>query len=224
MSTLALATSAYSQDEIEPQSAQLGRFTVTGSHISRLDFEGPTPVLTITRDAIERTGVMSVGELLTQLPMDNGGSFNDQANNSFAAGGTGVSFRGLGGNTVLVLVNGRRATNYGFANRFATFVSFVDLNSIPLGAVERIEILKDGASAIYGSDAIAGVINIILREDVDGTEVDIRIGQATDPGADEVAVNAVFGTTGANSSTTLFANYTSRDKMFLRDRELSQTA
>ncbi len=224
LSALAVAPNAVAQDQTEQSSAQLGRFTVTGSHITRLDLEGPTPVLTITRDDIERTGVMTVGELLTQLPMDNGGTFNDQANNSFAAGGTSVSFRGLGANTVLVLVNGRRATNYGFANRFATFVSFVDLNSIPLGIVERVEILKDGASAIYGSDAIAGVINVILRDDVDGVEVEMRVGQATDPGAGEVAVNALFGASSARSSATLMGSYTSRDKMFLRDRELSRSA
>jgi len=215
---------AHSQDESATDAAELGRITVTGSHISRLDIEGPTPVLTVTRQDIERTGVMTVGELLQQLPIDNGGTFNDQANNTFAGGGTGVSFRGLGANTVLVLINGRRATNYGFANRFSTFTSFVDLNSIPLGIVDRVEVLKDGASAIYGSDAIAGVINVILRDDVEGAEVEVRYGQAEDAGADEVMVNAVFGAVSARSSATLMASYTSRDQMFLRDRDISLTA
>jgi len=215
---------AHSQDESATDAAELGRITVTGSHISRLDIEGPTPVLTVTRQDIERTGVMTVGELLQQLPIDNGGTFNDRFNGGFAQGGSGVSFRGLGANTVLVLINGRRATNYGFANRFATFTSFVDLNSIPLGIVDRVEVLKDGASAIYGSDAIAGVINVILREDVEGAEVEVRYGQADDPGAEELMVNAVFGAVSARSSATLMASYTSRDKMFLRDREISRTA
>ena len=215
---------AHSQDESATDAAELGRITVTGSHISRLDIEGPTPVLTITRQDIERTGVMTVGELLQQLPIDNGGTFNDTSNNTFAGGGTGVSFRGLGANTVLVLINGRRATNYGFANRFATFTSFVDLNSIPLGIVDRVEVLKDGASAIYGSDAIAGVINVILREDVEGGEVEVRYGQADDPGAEELMVNAVFGAVSARSSATIMASYTSRDQLALRDRETSQTA
>jgi iron complex outermembrane receptor protein len=215
---------AHSQEESATDAAELGSITVTGSHISRLDIEGPTPVLTVTRQDIERTGVMTVGELLQQLPIDNGGTFNDQANNTFAGGGTGVSLRGLGANTELVLINGRRATNYGFANRFSTFTSFVDLNSITLGIVDRVEILKDGASAIYGSDAIAGVINVILREDVEGAEIEVRYGQAEDPGADEVMVNAVFGAVSARSGATLIASYTSRDQMFLRDREISRTA
>lgn len=219
-----LLPSAYSQDQAESDAAELGRITVTGSHISRLDVEGPTPVLVVTRQDIERTGVMTVGELMQQLPIDNGGTFNDTANNTFANGGTGVSLRGLGANTVLVLINGRRATNYGFANRFSTFTSFVDLNSIPLGIVERVEVLKDGASAIYGSDAIAGVINVILRDDVEGAEIDLRYGQADEPGADELMLNAVFGAVGTRSSATLMASYTSRDKMFLRDREISQSA
>ena len=223
-SSVLIMSGAFAQDQAESDAAELGRISVTGSHINRLDVEGPTPVLVVTRQDIERTGVMTVGELMQQLPIDNGGTFNDQSNNTFAGGGTGVSLRGLGSNTVLVLINGRRATNYGFANRFATFTSFVDLNSIPLGAVERVEVLKDGASAIYGSDAIAGVINVILRDDVEGAEVDVRYGQANNDGAEEVMVNAVFGAVSARSSATIMASYSSREKMFLRDREISRSA
>ncbi|MEE8093483.1 MAG: Plug domain-containing protein, partial [Gammaproteobacteria bacterium] len=86
---------ANSQAQTE-DAAELGRITVTGSHISRLDVEGPSPVLVLNRQDIERTGVMTVGELLQQLPIDSGGTFNDLANNTFAGGGTGVSLRGLG--------------------------------------------------------------------------------------------------------------------------------
>ncbi len=215
---------ANSQNQAEQNSAQLGRFAVTGSHIPRLDLEGTTPVLRITREDLKRTGVMTVGEVLQQLPIDNGGTFNDRLNGGFAQGGSGVSLRGLGVNTVLVLINGRRATNYGFADLGASFNAFVDLNSIPIGLVERIEVLKDGASAIYGSDAIAGVINMILREDFEGGEVEARYGQAEDPGAEEVMVNAVFGAVSARSSATLMASYTSRDEMFLRDRATSRSA
>ena len=86
---------------------------------------------------------------------------------------------------MLVLVNGRRVANYGFAHRTDTLVSFVDLNSIPLAAVERIEFLKDGASALYGSEAMAGVINIVLRENVSGVELQARVGVADDDGAEE---------------------------------------
>ncbi len=215
---------AYSQNRAEGDAAPIESITVIGSHISRFDAEGPSPVIIMTRQDIERTGVMTVGELLQQLPINNGGTFNDRLNGGFAQGGSSVSLRGLGANTVLVLINGRRATNYGFADRSATFTSFVDLNSIPLGIVDRVEVLKDGASAIYGSDAIAGVINVILREDVEGGEVEVRYGQAEGPGAEELMVNAVFGAVSVRSSATLMASYTSRDPMFLRDREISRSA
>jgi len=216
---------ANSQNQTEAGAAEIENITVIGTHISRLNVEGPSPVLVLNRQDIERTGVMTVGELLRQLPIDNSDAFNDRLNGGFAQGGSGLSLRGLGANTVLVLINGRRATNYGFAQRFATFTSFVDLDSIPLGIVDRVEVLKDGASAIYGSDAIAGVINVILREDVDGAEIDIRYGDGFEhSGAEELMVNAVFGAVSATSSATLMASYTSRDKMFLREREISRTA
>ena len=102
------------------------------------------------RQAIERSGVSTVAEAMQQLPMGNAGSFSDRDSLSSALGGSGVSYRGLGANAVLVLVNGRRVANYGFVHGFRSdaLVAFVDLNSIPLAAVERIEFLKDGATAL----------------------------------------------------------------------------
>jgi len=152
--------------EPEDTSQPIEMIEVVGSHIRGIDPEGLSPVLILDRPAIERTGVISVAEVLQQLPMNNAGTFNDRNALSSALGGTGISFRGLGANSTLILINGRRVTTYGFsqATEIGGLVSFVDLNSIPIAAVERIEILKDGASALYGSDAMAGVINIVLRK------------------------------------------------------------
>jgi iron complex outermembrane receptor protein len=114
--------------------------------------------------------------VLRNIPSNTGGSFGESFANSFASGAAGISLRGLGQKTTLVLLNGRRTAGYGFAQNLQD--SFVDLNSIPSSAVERIEILKDGASAIYGSDAIAGVVNVILRKDYKGFEVAGQVGRS----------------------------------------------
>ena len=151
------------------QAQRVEKIEVTGSNIKRVDQETVAPVEIITRDQIERTGQATVAEVLRNIPSNTGGSFGESFANSFASGAAGISLRGLGQKTTLVLLNGRRTTGYGFAQNLQE--SFVDLNSIPSSAVERIEILKDGASAIYGSDAIAGVVNVILRKDYRGIEI-----------------------------------------------------
>lgn len=147
-----------------PKSLQ--RVEVTGSRIKRIDAETASPVQVITREQIDRSGAQSVTELLGRLPASNAGNFNSNAVASFTPGAGGVSLRGLGAQATLVLINGRRMAPYGFASGGQQ--SFFDINSIPLDVVERMEVLLDGASAIYGSDAIAGVINVILRKNYNG--------------------------------------------------------
>ncbi|WP_457333765.1 TonB-dependent receptor plug domain-containing protein [Rhizobacter sp. P5_C2] len=151
-----------------PSAAQktLQRVEVTGSRIKRIDAETASPVQVITREQIDRSGAQSVTQLLGRLPASNAGNFNSNAVASFTPGAGGVSLRGLGSQSTLVLINGRRMAPYGFASGGQQ--SFFDINSIPLDVVERVEVLLDGASAIYGSDAIAGVINVILRKNYNG--------------------------------------------------------
>ncbi|MBI3367201.1 MAG: TonB-dependent receptor [Burkholderiales bacterium] len=150
------------------------RVEVTGSNIKRIDAETVSPVTVITREQIERTGQPTAAEVLRNLPGNGGGSFGESFSNSFAPGAAGISLRSLGEKATLVLLNGRRVAGYGFAQNLQD--SFVDLNSIPSSAIDRIEILRDGASAIYGSDAIAGVVNIILRKDFKGFEASLSGG------------------------------------------------
>ena len=156
MVALGAASLAYAQ------TATTEKTVITGSNIKRVDAETVAPVDVITRDQIERTGLPTVAEVLRNVPANTGGSFSESFSNSFAPGASGVALRGLGQKTTLVLINGRRTSGYGFAQNLQD--TFVDLNSIPTSAVERIEVLKDGASAIYGSDAIAGVVNLVLKE------------------------------------------------------------
>ena len=161
----ALAASAHAPAAAQ-SSASLERVVVTGSHMPRIDAETALPVQVITREEIERSGVTTPAQLLDRVPANLYG-FND-ASSIQQAGTPGMStanLRGLGDGSTLVLLNGRRLANYAF------YGAAVDINSIPLSAVERVEILKDGASAIYGSDAIAGVINFVLRKDYTGAEI-----------------------------------------------------
>ena len=160
----------------------LQRVVVTGSSIARIDGETALPVQILKREDIERVGATSTEELVKQLSsLSSAGSSTTAANASGYGGGSiaTVSLRGLGSARTLVLVNGRRVSVYGGGSAGAAGSS-VDVNSIPLAAIERVEVLKDGASAIYGSDAIAGVVNFILRKDFTGLEVGGNYGQTGD--------------------------------------------
>ena len=156
--------------------AQIQRVEITGSNIRRTQSETASAVQTLNRADIEKAGKSTVAELLQTLAVDNQGSVPTTFGNGFASGASGISLRGLGAASTLVLLNGRRIAPYGLADDGQK--SFADLNVIPVEAVERVEILKDGASAIYGSDAIAGVVNIILRKDYQGSAAKVTYGQS----------------------------------------------
>jgi iron complex outermembrane receptor protein len=188
-----LATAAVAQAQ-QPQS--LERVEVTGSNIKRVTTETVAPVEVITREQIQRTGQQSIADVLRTLPANQGGSFGESFSNSFAPGASGISLRGLGQKTTLVLLNGRRVAGYGFAQNLQD--SFVDLNSIPSSAVERVEILKDGASAIYGSDAIAGVVNVILRRDFKGLEANLGGGHTKGGNDRSFSLTGGYGDLGSN--------------------------
>jgi outer membrane receptor protein involved in Fe transport len=200
---------------------------VTGSNIKRVDAEGVLPVLVLKREDIENSGKSTVNELLQSLTVRSGGSFNEATNagNSFAPGTASISLRGLGVNTTLVLLNGRRMANYGFAQNINE--AFVDLNSIPVSAIERIEVLKDGASAIYGSDAIAGVINIILRRDFRGLETTVGFSGTQDGGAGEQRAAVTFGAGSLATDRFNFmatVDFYKRERLNATQRSFSRTA
>jgi len=154
--------------------AQDIRVNVTGSNIKRVDTETAAPIETITREAIQQSGYQTISEVVRSITANNNGTIANEWSFGFPSGGAGVSLRGLGSNNTLVLLNGRRLANYGLADD--GHYSFVDLNQVPFDAVERIEILKDGASAIYGSDAVAGVVNVILRQQYTGFTANATAG------------------------------------------------
>jgi iron complex outermembrane recepter protein len=176
---------------------ELQRVTVTGSNIKRTDTETASPVQVLTRDDIEKTGKQSIQEVLRGITADGQGSIPSSFTGGFASGSAAVSLRGLGVNSTLVLVNGRRMTTYGLADDGAR--TFVDLNSIPLEAVERLEVLKDGASAIYGADAVGGVVNVILRQNYTGASIGGSYGQT---GKGDGQTTRAFGTIGFGDIAT----------------------
>jgi len=216
--TLAASGSAFAQSQ--PQ--KIEKIEVTGSNIKRVDTETVAPVEIISRDQIERTGLATVAEVLRNIPANSGGSFGESFTNSFAPGAAGISLRGLGQKATLVLINGRRTAGYGFAQNLQD--TFVDLNSIPSSAVERIEVLKDGASAVYGSDAIAGVVNVILRRDYVGAQVGGGIGNSE--GKNDYRFNVVggMGDLGKDRFNVFGSlDFYKRDLMLLSDTEYGKS-
>ncbi|MFT3458096.1 TonB-dependent receptor plug domain-containing protein, partial [Klebsiella pneumoniae] len=173
---------------------------VTGTRIKRAEVEGQVPIQTLTRGDIERTGLTSIGEVLQQLTGSGSAlnaKFNSSGNFGFPPDGSGVGagsaqvdLRHLGAKRVLVLVDGIRWVNESSASGVG---SATDLNTIPLAIVERIEVLEDGASSLYGSDAIAGVVNIILRDQADGPEATLQTGLSSRGDASQYRVQAATG-------------------------------
>jgi iron complex outermembrane recepter protein len=205
-----------SAQQAQPQAQTLERVTITGTNIRRTDQETVAPVEIITREQIERSGQPTIADVIRTIPANLGGSYSESFANSFASGASGISLRGLGQKSTLVLLNGRRTSGYGFAQNLQD--TFVDFNSIPTAAIERVEILKDGASAIYGSDAIAGVINIILRKDYQGIEAGGSVGFFE--GANDYRANLVmgFGDLGKDKFNVFGVfDYYKRDGLLLSD-------
>jgi iron complex outermembrane receptor protein len=221
--TALVGGTAYAQDAASPQqqeTTELDRIEVTGSRILRTETETASPVQTIQREEIDRTGKKTIGEYLQTLTVDGSGSVPKSFGAGFASGASGVSLRGLGAGSTLVLVNGRRIAPYGMADDGQKV--FTDLSIIPLEAVERVEVLKDGASAIYGSDAIAGVVNIILRNDFQGAVATASYGASEEGDGNESKAAFTWGAgdlaeNGMNFFFSIEAGKS--DEVFVRDRK-----
>lgn len=169
------------------------RVEITGSSIKRTDAETALPVQVLTRKEIAATGAVNVEQLLQTVSAmtSSGATVNSSASGATTGGLSGISLRGLTSLRTLVLINGRRVAPYGIG--FVGDSVSVDVNSIPLSAIERVEVLKDGASAIYGSDAIAGVVNFILRRDYAGLELSADYGDTTQGGANFKRATVAWG-------------------------------
>lgn len=206
----------------QQEASELDKVTVTGTNIRGIDLEGAQPLKIITREDIETSGADNIIDILEDLTLTAGGdgTFTTRTSGALSTsspvGSAGVSLRGLGTSSTLTLINGRRVTVASFANRQE---SFVDLNTIPLAAIDRVEILPSGASAIYGADAVAGVVNIILRDDYEGAEFSASYGNSEADSNDRTrSFNAIGGIRGERASATLIVDYFDREPLFDRDR------
>jgi len=195
----------------------LGSMTVTGTHI-----RGGSPVgsqlIVMDRRAIAKTGYATVQDVVRSLPQVFGGGASEDTVLGTEAGtntarSSGLNLRGLGSGSTLVLINGRRLAMGG------TQSSFVDVSSIPLSAVSRIEVMTDGASAIYGSDAVGGVVNFIMRDDYEGAETQGRFGAVTDGAVQETDVSQLLGARWTGGHATLSYEFYHRDALAYADRE-----
>ena len=212
---LLLSSLAQAQEAAAP----IQRVEITGSHIRRAQSETSNPIQVLSRQDIEKSGKTTVAELLQTLAVDNQGSVPTSFGSGFASGASGISLRGLGAASTLVLLNGRRMAPYGLADDGQKV--FSDLNVIPAEAVERVEVLKGGASAVYGSDAIAGVVNIILRKEYKGTAVRVSQGlsQERDGGDTRLAVTTGFGDLDSEGYNVLLnAEFGLKREVWNRDR------
>jgi len=198
----------------------LAEIYVTGSRIKRDDIEGVGKVSVLTADDFARAGAVAIDQLLKFSPFTAGAQAGAESNYLSAKEGYGtasVNLRGLGQNRTLVLVNGRRFVPGGSGAN-----SVVDLNAIPVNMIERIETLLDGSSAIYGADAVAGVVNIITRRSFDGFQIDASYGATEESDGENSEVNLVFGREMSSNGFVISANYTDRQQARSVDRGFSR--
>jgi len=213
-SSAALSGSAFAQTTPAPaqQDAKtLDTVQVTGSRIRRVDTETASPVFTIDAQAIERTGAATIGDFLQDIPAISGAATNPSVNNGGGSGAATVSLRGLGDERTLTLLNGRRMV-------------YNDINSIPMSAIARVEVLKDGASAIYGTDAIGGVVNFILKRDFEGGEINVGYGESSRGDAERQSANVTYGWSGERGNVLINLNYNDQKEVAAADRDYSRNA
>jgi outer membrane receptor protein involved in Fe transport len=223
------ATSA--SDAAAPQNSKakddvvsLEKFEVTGSHISGIDAAGLNPVTSITRSTLDLSGYTTVGDALRSLSFVTGSSLIPAGSgNSFTPGASTANVRGLGNNNVLVLVNGRRLSPLATPG-FNGLQTVFDFNAIPSAAVESIQVLKDGGSAVYGSDAVSGVINVILRKNYSGVTANVGFGNTIGNDSLEKTASLVIGSNSGKLSMVTEVDWRDRNKIKDADYGFSSNA
>ncbi|MEQ8749413.1 MAG: TonB-dependent receptor, partial [Amphiplicatus sp.] len=205
----------------EPSSVDRDQIVVTGTRIRGAS--PAAPIQTITRQEIERSGQSQTGELLRTLPQTFRGGINPTVQpttvntNSGLGGDSTVNLRGMGPDATLILVNGRRLAPIGGGET-------TDVSAIPLAALDRVDVLLDGSSALYGADAVAGVVNFIVADDFDGAELRARAGGATQGGGFEQTYGAAAGERWEGGSFLVGADYLKQNPIFAGERDFSDTA
>jgi iron complex outermembrane receptor protein len=219
--SLAVAPVLAQDEESQESEEKVDEIIVTGSRLITSRIDSPSPVLVIDATELKKSGVTTLGEFSRYLPQNALAQSDSGGVNKPLRGSAGFNLRGIGTDATLTLLNGRRIAPYGAA---ADSSPFVDINAIPVAAIERIEILKDGASAIYGSEAVAGVVNIITRRDFDYIVADVGYLVTTEGDGEELDLSIAGGWSGQSTSIAAVFSYFDRAIVWNRDREFSREA
>ncbi len=196
-----------------PAPAPAKKIVVTGSYIKRIDEEGPSAVVTLKKEDLQKTGLNSVGDVLRDQAVIS--SVGREASGSSQAGASTASLRAFGSDSILVLLNGLRLPKLGGGNS-------VDLNLVPISALERVEILKDGASATYGSDAVGGVINFITKKDYNNTDATINYAMPEEAGGSRFDATISSGKSTEKWSVMGVLNFRKNEAIYDKDRYYSK--
>jgi outer membrane receptor protein involved in Fe transport len=210
------APAAISQDQ------ELEEIVVTGSRIRRVEAETASPLFVMDRDAIDASGVTTMGQLMQRVPSVSGAATNTAVNNGGGDGASTIELRGLSDERTLVLLNGRRVI--GIAGQSGATGGAVDINQFPVNLIERVDVLKEGAGAVYGSDAIGGVVNFITRKDFDGVELGYDYGQSSEGDGERSNVSIAWGTSSERGSVVISAAYNKQDEISANDRDFAREA
>jgi iron complex outermembrane recepter protein len=205
--------------ETDSAARPIEEVVITGSRIRRVDEETASPVFVMDAGTIANTGVTTLGELMMRVPSVSGAATNPQVNNGGGTGESNVELRGLGAQRTLVLLNGRRLNILG-----NTTTSAVDINMIPINMIERVEVLKEGAGAVYGSDAIAGVVNFITKKNWDGADISAEYGRTGENDGETQTASLTLGTSGDKLSVLFGARYNKQESVSASDRQFAANA
>src|SRR5690606_6602497 len=197
--------------------ATLDRVTVTGSRIKRAEIEGPAPITVISRVDMEREGHQTVFDALQTLTQNSTDVQSEMFTSSFTPNASVINLRGIGPGYSLFLINGRRMAEY--PQPYNSQSNFTNAAAIPSAMIERIEVLAGGASAIYGSDAVAGVVNVVLRENLEGDELRLTGGTTTQGGGSSGNIQWTGGRTGDRWNITYSLEHLERRPIYGTQRD-----
>jgi len=216
--SLGFTNNAVAADAQASDATGLEEVVITGSHIRRVDAETASPVYVIDQSAIQESGITTVGDLVQRIPSISGAATNPNVNNGGGFGESYIELRGLSPERTLILLDGRRVGIVG-ETKNAT-----DVNQIPINLIERVEVLKEGAGAVYGSDAIAGVVNFITRKSTDGIEIHGDYGRTTRNDGPHHSVDVIFGSSTDKASFQVGGTYMKQEAVFAGARDYSKFA
>jgi len=209
------------QQQSQDEPTQEEKVVVTGSRIKKVDINNLTPILSISREDIDKQGYANVKDLIDGLTQNTGGTMDNAFTFGFTPGASSVNLRGIGFGHTLVLIDGRRLPIYPIGINGTS--NFVDLSSIPMAFVERVDVLTDGASAVYGSDAVSGVINVITRKDIEGISMNYRYGDSTEGGYQNHRFNLLTGARNGDTQIDLIFDIWTQEALWASQRDYAKS-